>query len=68
MNNKKALKIVNILLFVDFLIVFITALFNEVLKPMGLYKQLHALPGFLMVILALTHVYLNKEWIKNNMF
>ncbi|WXR61031.1 DUF4405 domain-containing protein [Peptostreptococcaceae bacterium AGR-M142] len=68
MKNKKALKIVNSLLFIDFLIVVTTALFNEVLKPMGLYKQLHALPGFLMVILVITHIYLNKEWIKNNMF
>lgn len=68
MDNKKALKIVNILLFFNFLIVFITALFNEILKPMGFYKQLHAIPGFLMVILALTHLYLNKEWIKKNMF
>lgn len=62
----KALKIVNALLGIDFLIIALTAIFNNLIQATGYYYFVHAVPGFIFLALILTHLYLNRRWIKNN--
>ena len=64
----KGLKIVNVLLLVDFLVIVTTAVLHEILIPRGIYEPLHVLPGFLLVALVAIHLILNRRWIKNTYF
>ena len=68
MNKNKALKIVNVLLAVDFTIIAVTAILHELIIPSGLYDLVHALPGFLFIILVIVHLVLNKTWVRKNYF
>jgi len=62
----KSLRIVNVLLGIDFLIIAVTALFNNPIQYTGYYYFVHAIPGFIFLALVLIHLYLNRRWIKNN--
>lgn len=66
MKTARVLRIVNVILAVDFLIIAFTAIFHELIIPTGYYGQFHALPGFLFIILVLIHIILNRKWIKSN--
>ena len=66
--NIKALKIINLLLAIDFLIVAGTAIFNNLIQATGFYFFAHAIPGFLLLGLVICHLILNRRWIKTNYF
>lgn len=65
MDKQKALKGVNLLLGITFLSVALSGVFHSWI-PYVLYRQVHPLAGFLLVILVVMHVYLNWAWIKLN--
>ncbi|MBN1153522.1 DUF4405 domain-containing protein [candidate division KSB1 bacterium] len=65
MKKQKALSIVNVMLFLFFLWVIITAFLHELMSP-ALYEKLHPIGGFLFFLTALIHIYLNWSWIKSN--
>lgn len=67
-NEKGKLKILNILLGINFVIVVSTALLRNYILPLGVYRQVHALPGFTLLLLVIMHLVLNKEWVKNTYF
>ena len=62
--NTKALKVINLLLLIDFLLLGITAILNNRIQAAGLYYFVHAVPGFVFLALAATHLFLNRKWIK----
>lgn len=64
--KKKLLKVVNLLLALDFLMLISTAIIRKVLIPEGLYFNLHGIPGFVFAGLVLCHIILNFSWIKAN--
>lgn len=66
MNKKILLKIVNIVLGLLFLNQAITGILFNFL-PEDLFEFLH-MGGFLLIIAALLHVYLNWAWVKSNLF
>ena len=68
MTQKKALKIVNLIIAVDFLIILLTALFNIRIYATGLYFYFHAIPGIILAVLIGLHLFLNRAWIKNTYF
>lgn len=65
MKRQNLLKIINLILLLDFILIASTAILHELIIPTGLYGLLHALPGFLFVILIIFHLILNKAWLKN---
>lgn len=65
MNKQKALKIVNPILAVDFLLLVATVLLRPLL-PYDFYRVAHPIPGVLLVALVATHIHLNWAWIKQN--
>ena len=64
----KALKIINLLLAVDFIVIALTAIFNDLIQATGYYYFVHAIPGFIFLILVTSHLILNRKWIKANYF
>ncbi len=68
MKTTSVLRVVNLILAVDFLIIAVTAIFHELIIPTGYYGQFHALPGFLFLALVIIHTFLNRKWIKSNYF
>ncbi len=66
--NIKALKVINILLLIDFLVIGVTAILNNMIQATGLYFIFHAVPGFLFLVLAVCHLVLNRKWLKTNYF
>ncbi|MDC7125673.1 MAG: hypothetical protein PQJ46_08895 [Spirochaetales bacterium] len=66
--NIKALKVVNILLGIDFLLIAVTAILHNFIMVTGLYFYFHAVPGFLFLVLVCIHIILNRKWIKSNYF
>jgi len=71
MNINKIHKIINPILFGSFLLQAITSLYFlfELRVPyMGVIARIHAINGMLMILLAMTHVVLNWNWIKINFF
>jgi|SaaInlStandDraft_4_1057021.scaffolds.fasta_scaffold97208_2 hypothetical protein len=65
---KKALKIVNILLAIDFIILASSGILHNLVVPTGLYPPLHIIPGFTLVTLVVIHLILNRKWIKATYF
>lgn len=63
MNKAKLLRIVNLLLPLNFLLIVTTAVFHESIRY-ELYEKIHALPGFIFTLLVITHIILNFNWIK----
>ena len=63
MKKAKLLKIINVTLFILILFIATTAILHEVI-PYEIYVKIHAIPGFLFVILSLVHLYLNWNWVK----
>ncbi len=66
MKKNKILRIVNLLLAIDLLIIITTAVFSEYIYPTGYYRTLHVLPGTIFVALIAVHIFLNWAWIKSN--
>ena len=64
--NIKALKVINLLLAIDFIIIAVTAIFNNLIQATGFYFFAHAIPGFLFLVLVICHLILNRKWIKAN--
>lgn len=65
MNKQKQLTIVNPLLFIFLLIQAISGALHDVL-PKLIFELLHK-SGWVLVALAIYHVYLNWGWIKKNL-
>jgi len=63
--NVKLLRIVNVLLALNFLVSGITGVFNYWI-PYDVFRAIHRPSGYLLIILILTHLYLNRNWIKQN--
>lgn len=60
------LKIINLLLAIDFLLIAVTAIFHNLIVQTGFYRSVHAYPGFVFLALVVTHLILNRKWIKTN--
>ncbi len=68
MKKTDLLKVINIILAFDFLIIAGTALLRGLIIDTGYYRQLHAYPGFLLIALVAVHLFLNWNWIKGAYF
>lgn len=68
MKKGSVLRILNILLAADFLLIAGTAIFHELIIQTGYYRVVHAIPGFIFLVLVLAHLILNRKWIKTNYF
>ncbi len=62
MNAQKALRVVNLCLALDFLVVALLGIFHE-LVPWELFSTVHPVCGFLLVALVGIHIFLNRKWI-----
>jgi hypothetical protein len=65
MNKQKLLRPVNITLGCLFICVVTTALLDDVI-PSDVYSVLHPVLGYSLAVCALSHIYLNWNWIKMN--
>ena len=68
MKKADLLKVINIILALDFIIIAGTALSRNYIIETGYYRQLHAYPGFLLIVLVATHLFLNWNWVKTAYF
>jgi hypothetical protein len=72
MKQIKILKIVNMLLFLDFLIVLTSVLFYKIipgnLNGSEMMAEMHETSGMIFGILVLVHLTLNFKWVKMNYF
>ena len=66
MKKAVVLKAVNILLALSFIWVAVTALLHEQIPRV--FHNVHPIGGFLFTALAITHIILNWNWIKNSYF
>lgn len=66
MNKGKMLKIINPLLSIVFFCLAGTGLFQSII-PYEVFHTVHGKLGYAFVILAIIHIYLNWNWIKNLM-
>lgn len=66
MKSVKMLRILNLLLAADFLVIGVTAILNDLIQTTGFYFYFHAIPGFVFLILVILHLTLNWKWIKTN--
>ena len=64
MKKTDLLKVINILLAIDFVIIAGTAILHGIIINTGYYRQLHAYPGFLFIALVTVHLFLNWNWVK----
>ncbi len=62
------LKVINLLMAIDLLIIATTAAFSSVIIPLGFYRPVHAIPGVIFLMLLTSHLILNKGWIKSTYF
>jgi hypothetical protein len=67
MNKQKALKIINVLLILDFLGLVSTAVLDDVI-PRELFEKIHPSLGLTLVVLVIIHIILNFTWIKATYF
>ena len=67
LNMQKALKVVNPIMAIDFVLLAITALSDDII-PKDIYKIIHPIFRYTFLACVLSHVYLNWTWIKNNFF
>jgi hypothetical protein len=71
MAKQKILRILNFLLFIDFLIVVIAQLiyqFHPELNGEEFVLKYHATGGYIFVLLVILHFILNFPWVKNAYF
>lgn len=68
MTKSAKLKVINLLLAIDLVIIAVTALLHSPIADLGLYRPLHVLPGTLFLLLAASHLILNRGWIKSTYF
>lgn len=69
MNKVKALRVVNVLLFLVFIGIAIsglTAFLFPGLIPYSLFRLAHPLTGIAFIVLVIAHLFLNFNWIKAN--
>lgn len=64
MKKADLLKVINIILAFDFLIIAVTAILHDFIIETGYYEQFHALPGFFLIALVAVHLFLNWNWVK----
>lgn len=64
MDKMKILKIINPLMAILFLLIFVSALFNESLSA-DTYRFVHKIPGFLFAICVIIHASLNRAWFES---
>ena len=64
MKKTDLLKVINIILALDFLIIAGTALSHDIIVETGFYRQFHAYPGYLLITLVAVHLFLNWNWVK----
>ena len=67
MNKQKLLKVVTILMFFVFLCLVLSAVLNDTI-PRKTFRTLHPVLGFVFSLCAVTHISLNWNWIRNNVF
>jgi len=67
MNKFQALKIVNPLVAMVFMVLAGSGIFHEFI-PYEIYRIIHPSAGYLFVILIAVHLYLNWGWIKTTIF
>jgi|WetSurMetagenome_2_1015567.scaffolds.fasta_scaffold678835_2 hypothetical protein len=65
MNKKNLLKVVNVILCLLFINQALTGILYSFL-PKDLFEFLH-MGGFLLILSAILHVYLNWAWVKANL-
>jgi hypothetical protein len=65
MNKKNLLKVVNIVLGILFINQALTGILSDFI-PKDLFEFLH-MGGFLLILAAILHVYLNWAWVKSNL-
>lgn len=68
MKKNQLLKIVNVLIGLDFLLIVTAAILHDIFIPMGIYETIHVIPGFVFAGLIMIHVFLNRSWIKSQYF
>jgi hypothetical protein len=69
MNKVKALKYVNIIMAVLFVMVALPGMLQSQFPGIidyGTFRRVHPLAGNLFVLAAIAHIYLNFNWIKAN--
>jgi cytochrome b561 len=67
MNKQKALKIINVLLILDFLGLVSTVVLSDAI-PKELFFKIHPSFGIILIVLVIIHVILNFTWIKTTYF
>ena len=67
MNKQRLLKIVNVLLGLDFILLVSSAMLSNVI-PRQMFNMYHPLFGAVFTILVIAHISLNFKWIKANFF
>jgi cytochrome b subunit of formate dehydrogenase len=71
MNKMKLLRILNLILFIVFVVQVLTGLamfFQLKFLNVGQVSEIHAYNGLLLVVLWLGHIILNWAWIKSTYF
>lgn len=63
--NVKKLRILNVFLALDFLVMAATGLLRDWI-PYGVFRTIHRPAGYLLVLLIVSHVYLNWNWVRQN--
>ena len=66
--KKNLLKIVNILLFIAFIVISFTGILQYLFPRYFYFGHIHMPFGLTFFILVLIHVFLNRAWIKANYF
>ncbi len=66
MKKQKKLKIVNIFLGLIMLVQALTGIFHSLL-PYELFRLVHGIGGWLLILFVIFHVVLNRGWIKANL-
>jgi TRAP-type C4-dicarboxylate transport system permease small subunit len=67
MNRAQLLNVVNALLGVSVSVQIVTGVFRDVLPP-AVFLAVHPVNGYVFAVLAITHIYLNWNWIRMTFF
>lgn len=62
------LKVINVLLAVNILIIAASAALSSWIIPLGFYRLVHIVPGVTFLGLLVAHLFLNQGWIKSTYF
>ena len=72
MKRLKILKVVNVLLILDFVLILISLLFYKYipgdLNGSEVMSEFHELTGMIFIMLGILHLILNFNWIKSSYF